>query len=57
MKMNPTRRQYLATSASGLGTLALASLFRQEGLLGQEQLAHFEKEAASNAWWERLFAV
>jgi hypothetical protein len=36
MSMNPTRRQYLTSSASGLGTLALASLLKQEGLLGQE---------------------
>src|SRR5262245_23490348 len=28
-----TRRDFLATSASGLGTLALASLFAQNGLL------------------------
>src|SRR5262245_56781260 len=28
-----TRRDFLATSASGLGTLALASLLRAEGLL------------------------
>ena len=45
MSMNPTRRDYLATSASGLGTLALASLFRQEGLLAQEKLAHFAPKA------------
>jgi hypothetical protein len=38
MTMDPllTRREYLATSASGIGTLALASLFRQEGLLAQD---------------------
>jgi hypothetical protein len=43
--MNPTRREYLATSASGLGTLALASLFRQDGLLAQERLAHVAPKA------------
>src|SRR5262245_4146810 len=31
-----TRRDFLATSASGLGTLALASLFKADGLLGAE---------------------
>ncbi len=37
--MNPedlirtTRRDFLATSASGLGSLALASLFQADGLL------------------------
>jgi len=31
-----TRRDFLATSASGLGALALASLFRAEGLLAVE---------------------
>ena len=40
--MNPretidlTRRDFLATAASGLGTLALASLFRADGLLATE---------------------
>ena len=40
--MNPediikrTRRDFLATSASGLGALALASLFKAEGLLAAE---------------------
>src|SRR6266545_7933528 len=40
--MNPreiidlTRRDFLATAASGLGTLALASLFRADGLLAAE---------------------
>jgi len=43
--MNPkdlvalTRRDFLATSASGLGTLALASLFRAEGLLAAQKPA------------------
>src|SRR4051812_37357845 len=32
-----TRRDFLATSASGLGTLALASLFAKEGLLATAQ--------------------
>ncbi|MCB1225922.1 MAG: DUF1501 domain-containing protein [Verrucomicrobiales bacterium] len=31
-----TRRDFLATSSCGLGTLALASLFQQDGLLAQE---------------------
>src|SRR5262245_25554824 len=31
-----TRRDFLATAASGLGTLALASLFRADGLLAAE---------------------
>lgn len=31
-----TRRDFLATAASGLGTLALASLFQGEGLLARE---------------------
>ncbi|MFP6739760.1 MAG: DUF1501 domain-containing protein [Planctomycetota bacterium] len=31
-----TRRNFLATSASGVGTLALANLLRGEGLLGAE---------------------
>ena len=34
-----TRRNFLATSASGIGTLALASLLGQNGLLGAEALA------------------
>jgi hypothetical protein len=36
--MNPvqSRRDFLATSASGIGTLALASLLRDEGLLAAE---------------------
>lgn len=34
-----SRRRFLATSASGLGTLALASLFQQEGLLAAESVA------------------
>src|SRR6185436_16363788 len=32
-----TRRDFLTTSASGLGTLALASLFAQDGLLSTAQ--------------------
>src|SRR6185503_4724366 len=32
-----TRRDFLATSASGLGTLALASLFARDGLLASAQ--------------------
>ena len=48
--MNPTRREYLASSASGLGTLALASLLRQDGLVAQEdpmapKLSHFAPKA------------
>src|SRR5262245_16846282 len=31
-----TRRDFLATSASGIGTLALASLFKSDGLLAAE---------------------
>jgi hypothetical protein len=38
-----TRREYLATSASGIGTLALASLLGQEGLLARP-----EQEASIN---------
>jgi hypothetical protein len=34
--MNLTRREYLSSAASGLGTLALASILRQEGLLAQD---------------------
>src|SRR5689334_22823423 len=34
-----TRRNFLATSASGIGTLAVASLLRQNGLLGAEALS------------------
>jgi hypothetical protein len=34
-----TRRDFLATAASGLGTLALASLFRADGLLAAEATA------------------
>jgi hypothetical protein len=33
-----TRRDFLATASSGLGTLALASLFRAEGLLAGEEV-------------------
>ena len=33
-----TRRNFLATSASGIGTLAVASLLRQNGLLAAESL-------------------
>lgn len=40
------RRDFLATSASGLGTLALASLFREDGLLADEaRIAHFAPKA------------
>jgi|TARA_R110001592_G_scaffold344664_2_gene635991 hypothetical protein len=40
------RRRFFATGASGLGTLALASLMKQDGLLGAEQqLAHFAPRA------------
>ncbi|WP_417383365.1 DUF1501 domain-containing protein [Gimesia sp.] len=40
------RRRFFATSASGLGSLALASLMKQDGLLGSEQqLAHFAPRA------------
>src|SRR5215204_4257209 len=35
-----TRRSFLATSASGIGTLALASLLRQNGLLGADAPAN-----------------
>ncbi len=35
-KMFLTRREYLATTASGLGALALASLFQRDGLLAAE---------------------
>jgi len=31
-----TRRDFLTTTASGLGMLALASLFKEEGLLAAE---------------------
>ncbi len=34
--INLTRRDFLATSASGIGTLALASLFAENGLLAAE---------------------
>ena len=34
--VNVTRRDFLATSASGLGSLALASLFKADGLLAAE---------------------
>ncbi len=34
--LTQTRRDFLATSASGLGTLALASLLQQDGLLASE---------------------
>ena len=34
-----TRRNFLATSASGIGTLAVASLLRQNGLLAADGLA------------------
>src|ERR1700746_1665226 len=47
-----SRRNFLATSASGIGTLALASLLGEEGLLASEavspmtpQLAHFAPKA------------
>ena len=33
---NQTRRQFLTSSASGLGAAALASLLQQDGLLGEE---------------------
>ena len=42
------RRRFFATGASGLGTLALASLLNEEGALGSEvppQLAHFAPKA------------
>ncbi|HBL46560.1 MAG TPA: sulfatase, partial [Planctomycetaceae bacterium] len=40
------RRRFFATGASGLGTLALASLMKQDGLLGAgQQLAHFAPRA------------
>jgi len=47
-----SRRNFLATSASGIGTLALASLFRDEGLLASDatnplapRVAHFAPKA------------
>jgi hypothetical protein len=33
LRNTPTRRDFLATSSCGLGTLALASLLKQDGLL------------------------
>ena len=42
------RRQFFATGASGLGTLALASLLKQDGALAEDvppQLAHFAPKA------------
>ena len=33
---NQTRRQFLTSSASGLGAAAFASLLQQDGLLGEE---------------------
>jgi hypothetical protein len=42
------RRRFFATSASGLGTLALASLLKEEGALAADvppQLAHFAPKA------------
>lgn len=42
------RRRFFATGASGLGTLALASLLEQDGVLADEvppQLAHFAPKA------------
>jgi len=42
------RRKFFATGASGLGTLALASLLQQDGLLGGDQttqLSHFAPKA------------
>ena len=33
-RFRQTRRDFLATSSSGLGGLALASLLKQDGLLG-----------------------
>jgi hypothetical protein len=44
-----TRRDFLATSASGIGALALASLFKAEGLLAAEAVSsrgpHFKAKA------------
>src|SRR6185436_10636467 len=44
-----TRRDFLATSASGIGALALASLFKAEGLLASEAVSargsHFKAKA------------
>src|SRR5687767_8697941 len=56
--LNLTRRDFLATSASGLGLLAVASLMRQQGLLAQARVepgppgqapkvAHFPGKARS----------
>ena len=42
-----TRRDFLATSASGLGTLALASLLGQEGLLANPSGAPAQKSPTS----------
>lgn len=50
--ISQSRRNFLATSASGIGTLALASLFGEEGLLASEsanplspRIAHFAPKA------------
>src|SRR5688572_23491210 len=47
--LNLTRRDFLATSASGLGLLALASLMRGQGLLAAARpaLPHFAPKAKS----------
>jgi hypothetical protein len=43
-----SRRRFLATSASGIGTLALASLLREQGLLAAESLKpHFAPKATA----------
>ena len=45
--MLQTRRNFLATSAGGLGTLAVASLLREEGLLAADATEGKGKEDAS----------
>src|SRR5262245_7940792 len=53
--MNPretidlTRRDFLATAASGIGTLALASLFRADGLLAAESVVGSRSSASPTA--------
>ena len=50
-----SRRNFLATSASGIGTLALAALLRDEGLLAAESVSplaprpHFAPRGSSAA--------
>jgi hypothetical protein len=45
-RLRITRRDFLATSASGLGTLTLASLFARDGLLGSAHAAEAAGPAA-----------